>query len=332
MSFFRFEDPWLLLFFLMVPFLTIRGKGKQQATISYSSIDTLQAIRSARVEILSILPLVLRMIAISLLVLSLARPQEGYKSTEILSVGVDIMLALDTSGSMQALDFIKDEKRDTRLAMVKDVVSQFIDNRPNDRMGMVVFGSEAYTQCPLTLDQGILKSFLNKLDIGMAGDSTAIGSAIGIAVKRLKDLESKSKVIILLTDGQNNAGSLPPLQAAQTAKAFGIKIHTIAVGTHGKAPFLVNSIFGQRYVYQQVDIDEDTLKKISDLTGGQYFRATDLESLKTIYKQIDEMEKSEVKVIDHSEYTELFHYFLIPGLLILLLEILLSNTVLRRIP
>ena len=332
MSFFRFEDPWLLLFFLMVPFLTIRGKGKQQATISYSSIDTLQAIRSARVEILSILPLVLRMIAISLLVLSLARPQEGYKSTEILSVGVDIMLALDTSGSMQALDFIKDEKRDTRLAMVKDVVSQFIDNRPNDRMGMVVFGSEAYTQCPLTLDQGILKSFLSKLDIGMAGDSTAIGSAIGIAVKRLKDLESKSKVIILLTDGQNNAGSIPPLQATQTAKAFGIKIHTIAVGTHGKAPFLVNSIFGQRYVYQQVDIDEDTLKKISDLTGGQYFRATDLESLKTIYKQIDEMEKSEVKVIEHSEYTELFHYFLIPGLLILLLEILLSNTVLRRIP
>ena len=332
MSFFRFEDPWLLLFFLMVPFLIIRGKGKQQATISYSSIDTLQAMRSARVEILSILPLALRMFAISLLVLALARPQEGHKRTEILSVGVDIILALDTSGSMQALDFIKDEKRDTRLAMVKDVVSQFIDNRPNDRMGMVVFGSEAYTQCPLTLDQGILKSFLSKLDIGMAGDSTAIGSAIGIAVKRLKDLKSKSKVIILLTDGRNNAGSLPPLQAAQTAKAFGIKIHTIAVGTLGKAPFLVNSIFGQRYVYQQVDIDEDTLKEISDLTGGQYFRATDLQSLKTIYKQIDEMEKSEVKVIDHSEYTELFHYFLIPGLLILLFEILLSNTTLRRIP
>ena len=332
MSFFRFEDPWLLLFFLMIPYLTIRGKGKLQATISYSSIDTLQAIRSPRVEILSILPLVLRMIAISLLVLALARPQEGHKSTEILSVGVDIMLALDTSGTMQALDFIKDEKRDTRLAMVKDVVSQFIENRPNDRMGMVVFGSEAYTQCPLTLDQGILQSFLSKLDIGMAGDSTAIGSAIGIAVKRLKDLESKSKVIILLTDGRNNAGNLPPLQAAQTAKAFGIKIHPIAVGTYGKAPFLVNSIFGQRYVYQQVDIDEDTLKKISDLTGGQYFRATDLESLKTIYKQIDEMEKSEVKVIEHSEYTELFHYFLIPAILLLLLEVALSNTILRRIP
>ena len=181
------------------------------------------------------------------------------------------MLALDTSGSMKALDFIQNDKRDTRLTMVKDVVSKFIENRTNDRMGMVVFGSEAYTQCPLTLDQNILQSFLRKLDIGMAGDSTAIGSAIGIAVKRLKDLKSDSKLIILLTDGRNNAGNLAPLQAAQTAKAFGIKIHTIGVGTRGKAPFLVNSIFGQRYVYQEVDIDEDTLKEISQVTGGQYF-------------------------------------------------------------
>ncbi|MZG53868.1 MAG: VWA domain-containing protein [Nitrospinae bacterium] len=332
MTFFQFEDPWLLLFMLMLPYMALRGKRKQQATINFSSIGTLQSIRTAQVDFLSALPLILRIFAVMLLIFALARPQEGHRSKEILSAGVDIMLALDTSGSMQALDFIKDEKRDTRLAMVKDVVSQFIENRPNDRMGMVVFGSEAYTQCPLTLDQGILQSFLSKLDIGMAGDSTAIGSAIGIAVKRLKDLESDSKVIILLTDGRNNAGNLPPLQAAQTAKAFGIKIHTIGVGTHGKAPFLVNSIFGQRYVYQQVDIDEDTLKEISKLTGGQYFRATDLESLKSIYKQIDQMEKSEVKVLDHSEYTELFHYFLIPGILLLLSEIILSNTFLRRIP
>ena len=332
MTFFQFEDPWLLLFMLMLPYMALRGKRKQQATINFSSIGTLQSIRTAQVDFLSALPLILRIFAVMLLIVALARPQEGHRSKEILSAGVDIMLALDTSGSMQALDFIKDEKRDTRLAMVKDVVSQFIENRPNDRMGMVVFGSEAYTQCPLTLDQGILQSFLSKLDIGMAGDSTAIGSAIGIAVKRLKDLESDSKVIILLTDGRNNAGNLPPLQAAQTAKAFGIKIHTIGVGTHGKAPFLVNSIFGQRYVYQQVDIDEDTLKEISKLTGGQYFRATDLESLKSIYKQIDQMEKSEVKVLDHSEYTELFHYFLIPGILLLLSEIILSNTFLRRIP
>ena len=332
MTFFQFEDPWLLLFMLMLPYMALKGKKKQQATINYSSIGTLQSIRTAQADFLSGLPLILRIFSVMLLILALARPQEGHKSQEILSVGVDIMLALDTSGSMQALDFIKNEKRDTRLAMVKDVVSKFIENRPNDRIGMVVFGSEAYTQCPLTLDQGILQSFLSKLDIGMAGDSTAIGSAVGIAVKRLKDLESDSKVIILLTDGRNNAGSLPPVQAAQTAKAFGIKIHTIGVGTHGKAPFLVNSIFGQRYVYQEVDIDENTLKEISNLTGGQYFRATDLESLKSIYKQIDQMEKSEVKVLDHSEYTELFHYFLIPGILLLLTEIILSNSILRRIP
>jgi len=274
----------------------------------------------------------IRFLALALLIIALARPQEGHKSTEILSIGVDIMLALDTSGSMRALDFIEDEKRITRLAVVKGVVSKFIDNRPNDRVGMVVFGEQAYTQCPLTLDQGILQSFLSKLEIGMAGDSTAIGSAIGIAVKRLKDLESKSKVIILLTDGRNNAGSLPPLQAAQTAKTFGVKIYTIGVGTKGKAPFLVNSIFGQRYVYQQVDIDENTLKKIAQVTGGEYFRATDLESLKNIYNQIDEMEKSEVKVIDHSEYKELFYYFLVPGLMFILLEIGLSNSFLRRIP
>ena len=330
MKFFRFEDPWFLILFLIIPYLV--WKRKEQVTISYSSLEILQNIRAIQVGFISTIPLVLRLFAISLFIMALARPQEGQKRTEILSMGVDIMLALDTSGSMKALDFIQNDKRDTRLTMVKDVVSKFIENRTNDRMGMVVFGSEAYTQCPLTLDQNILQSFLRKLDIGMAGDSTAIGSAIGIAVKRLKDLKSDSKLIILLTDGRNNAGNLAPLQAAQTAKAFGIKIHTIGVGTRGKAPFLVNSIFGQRYVYQEVDIDEVTLKEISKITGGQYFRATDLESLKLIYKKIDQMEKSEVKIFDHSEYTELFHYFLIPAILILFLEVTLSNTLFRRLP
>ena len=330
MKFFRFEDPWFLILFLIIPYLV--WKRKEQVTISYSSLEILQNIRAIQVGFISTIPLVLRLFAISLFIMALARPQEGQKRTEILSMGVDIMLALDTSGSMKALDFIQNDKRDTRLTMVKDVVSKFIENRTNDRMGMVVFGSEAYTQCPLTLDQNILQSFLRKLDIGMAGDSTAIGSAIGIAVKRLKDLKSDSKLIILLTDGRNNAGNLAPLQAAQTAKAFGIKIHTIGVGTRGKAPFLVNSIFGQRYIYQEVDIDEVTLKEISKITGGQYFRATDLESLKLIYKKIDQMEKSEVKIFDHSEYTELFHYFLIPAILILFLEVTLSNTLFRRLP
>ncbi len=332
MSFFQFQNPWLLLLLLALPLLAIHVKRDYCATVHFPSLATLKVLRPSRVDLYAGIPFIIRLLALTFLIIALSRPQEGHKSTEVLSVGVDIMLALDTSGSMRALDFEKEDKRITRLKVVKGVVSDFIENRPNDRIGMVVFGEQAYTQCPLTLDQGILQSFLSKLEIGMAGDSTAIGSAIGIAVKRLKDLESSSRVIILLTDGRNNAGALPPLQAAQTAKTFGIKIHTIGVGTRGKAPFLVNSIFGQRYVYQQVDIDENTLKEISEVTGGQYFRATDLESLKNIYKQIDEMEKSEVKVIDHSEYKELFHYFLIPGLLLLLLEIGLSNTFLRRIP
>ena len=332
MIFFQFQNPWLLFFLLFLPILAFQVRKDSQATINFSSLATLKTLRTPRVDIYAGLPFIIRFLVLTLLVIALARPQEGHKSTEILSVGVDIMLALDTSGSMRALDFIEEEKRITRLAVVKGVVSKFIENRPNDRIGMVVFGEQAYTQCPLTLDQGILQSFLRKLEIGMAGDSTAIGSAIGIAIKRLKDLESESKVIILLTDGRNNAGTLAPLQAAQTAKTFGIKIHTIGVGSKGKAPFLVNSIFGQRYVYQDVDIDETTLTEISKITGGQYFRATDLESLKNIYKQIDEMEKSEVKVIDYSEYKEIFHYFLVPGLMLLFLEITLSNTILRRIP
>lgn len=332
MNYFQFQNPWLLLFLLALFLLAFQVNRGHRATIHFSSLVTLKALRPSRIDLYAGLPFIIRFLALVLLIIALARPQEGHKSTEIISVGVDIMLALDTSGSMRALDFIVEEKRITRLAVVKGVVSKFIDNRPNDRIGMVVFGEKAYTQCPLTLDQGILQSFLSKLEIGMAGDSTAIGSAIGIAVKRLKDMDSESKVIILLTDGRNNAGTLTPLQAAQTAKTFGIKIHTIGIGTKGKAPFLVNSILGQRYVYQEVDIDETALQEISKITGGQYFRATGLESLKDIYKQIDKMEKSEVKVIDHSEYKELFHYFLVPGLALLLLEIVLSNTLLRRIP
>lgn len=308
------------------------NKSKRSAVIRFSSIAVLKDIQSPQTKILERIPLVLRCLAIALIVMGLARPQEGRQSREILSLGVDIILAIDTSGSMEALDFVKDEKRITRLTVVKDVVTEFVGNRENDRMGIVVFGEEAFTQCPLTLDHNILLSFLDMLKIGIAGDSTAIGSAIGIATKRLKDLKSESKVIILLTDGRNNAGSLSPLQAAEIAKALDIKIYTIGVGTHGEAPFLRDTVFGKRYVYQQVDIDEETLQKISAMTGAKYFRATDLQSLKDIYRQIDGLEKSEVKVIEHTNYKELFSLFLIPGLALILLEILAAQTRLQRIP
>ena len=331
MPFFRFEDPWLLLILLSLPILILRERTIA-SVINYSSLASLKAVSQHHSKIKAMVPIILRFLAITLFIIAFARPQEGHKRTEILSQGVDIVLAIDTSGSMQALDFKKNETQVTRLSVVKDVVAEFVKNREMDRIGMVVFGANAFTQCPLTLDQNILFSFLDKLKIGMAGDATAIGSAIGISARRLKDLKSKSKVIILLTDGRNNSGAISPLQAAEIAKSLGIKVYTIGVGKRGKAPFLVDSIFGKRLIYQNVDIDEEVLNKISKMTDAKYFRATDLKSLKDIYKQIDLLEKSEVKSIDHSEHKELFHYFLIPGLILLLTEIVFSNSFLRRLP
>ena len=331
MTFLRFEDPWLLLMLLLIPVLILRERTIASA-INYSSLASLKSVSLHRSKIKTIIPTVLTFIAIALFIIAFARPQEGRKRTEILSQGVDIVLAIDTSGSMQALDFKKHETQVTRLSVVKDVVAEFVKHRERDRIGMVVFGANAFTQCPLTLDQSILLSFLDKLKIGMAGDATAIGSAIGISVRRLKDLKSKSKIIILLTDGRNNSGTIPPLQAAEIAKTLGIKIYTIGVGKRGKAPFLVDSIFGKRLIYQDVDIDEEVLNKISEMTDAKYFRATDLKSLKDIYNQIDLLEKSEIKILDHSEYKELFHYFLIPGLILFLTEIIFSNSFLRRLP
>ena len=331
MTFFRFEDPWLLLILLSLPILILRERTIA-SVINYSSLASLKAVSQHHSKIKAMIPIILRFIAITLFIIAFARPQEGHKRTEILSQGVDIVLAIDTSGSMQALDFKKNETQVTRLSVVKDVVAEFVKNREMDRIGMVVFGANAFTQCPLTLDQNILLSFLDKLKIGMAGDATAIGSAIGISARRLKDLKSKSKVIILLTDGRNNSGAISPLQAAEIAKSLGIKVYTIGVGKRGKAPFLVDSIFGKRLIYRNVDIDEEVLNKISKMTDAKYFRATDLKSLKDIYKQIDLLEKSKVKSIDHSEHKELFHYFLIPGLILLLTEIVFSNSFLRRLP
>ena len=332
MSYFQFQDPWLFLLLAIIPLLIYRALKTRPATLHFSSLDSLKTLHRKGVDFLAATPLILRCLAIALLVTALARPQEGRKSTEILSAGVDILLAIDTSGSMRAMDFEKNNQPVDRLTVVKDVVSEFIDSREFDRMGMVVFGNEAFTQCPLTLDHDILHSFLDKLQIGVAGDSTAIGSAIGISVKRLKDLKSKSKVIILLTDGRNNVQNITPFQAAEIAKTFGIKIYTVGVGTRGQAPFPMNTPFGQKMLMQRVAIDEDSLKKIAEQTGGRYFRATDSDSLKQIYAQIDSLEKSEVKWIDHSEYRELFPLFLIPALLLVLSEIVLTQTRLRRVP
>jgi Ca-activated chloride channel family protein len=233
---------------------------------------------------------------------------------------------------MQALDFKLDQEPVTRLEAVKKVVSDFIKKRETDRIGLVVFGEEAFTQAPLTMDKGLLLGLVDKMQIGMAGDRTAVGSAIAIGGKRLKDLKAKSKILILLTDGRNNTGEIKPAEAAEAVRTLGVKIYSIGVGGKGPAPFRVKTFFGTRLVYQRVDLDEVTLKKVASLGGGKYFRAADSRRLSEIYDIIDREEKTEIKVKEFFHFRELYHYFLIPALILMGLEIFLKATFLRVIP
>ncbi len=329
----RFESPLFLLLLLLLPiwwwWLIKRSKNP---FVQFSEVTTLASL--AKLSWWSnpyILP-GLRCLTLILLILTLARPQTGRSFTEVLTEGVDIVLAVDTSESMHALDLKLNNKNVTRLEVVKNVLEKFIANRLNDRVGMVVFGEEAFTQTPLTHDHELLISFLDQVFIGMAGKKTAIGSAIAVGTKRLKDLPAPSKILILLTDGENTAGKVMPLQAAEAAKELGIKIYTIGVGTRGKAPFAVQGLFGQQIQHIHVSIDEELLKKIADLTGGRYFRATDTESLEKIYQTIDQLEKTEAKVKEYHEYEEHFMLFLIPALFLFFLEFVLARTRLQRLP
>jgi Ca-activated chloride channel family protein len=247
--------------------------------------------------------------------------------------GIDIVLTIDASGSMAAEDFKKDGKRQNRLAIVKDVVQEFVDQRQNDRIGLVAFGGVAYTVCPLTTDYSWLSKNLERITLGLIEDGTAIGSGIASSVARLRSSEAKSKVIVLLTDGIHNAGKLNPLEAARVAESLGIKIYTIGAGTKGYAPFPATDFFG-RTVYQNIliEIDEKTLQEIAKITGGQYFRATDTESLRQIYKEIDALEKTKIEQVGFLEYEELFHWFLLVALIFLLMQILLEQTVFLKVP
>lgn len=330
---FRFEDPWLLLVGLvLLPVFYVYVRRRGSGRIRFSSLAPFGRIPPSLSVQLRHSLVVLRCMGIGLCVVALARPQAGQKETEVLTEGIDIVLCLDTSGSMRALDFEREGRRTDRLEVVKEVVKAFIQKRKNDRIGMVVFGEQAFTQCPLTMDYGVLLSFLDRLEIGMAGDSTAVGSALATGVKRLEDVPGKSKVIILLTDGRNNAGRIAPETAAEIAKTRKVKVYTIGVGVEGESPFLMETLFGKRYVYQKVDLDEETLRHIADVTGGSYFRATDATSLEKIYEQIDRMEKSKAKVKEYMEYEELFPRFAFPGLLLLLTGFVLEYTRFRKIP
>ncbi|MCP4020716.1 MAG: VWA domain-containing protein [Desulfobacteraceae bacterium] len=330
---FRFASPIffaLVIFLFLILFLKIRRKDiSQLRTASLKKIDTFSP--TFGVWISKVLP-ALKYLAVLLLITALARPQLGNQKTNVSTEGINIILALDLSESMRALDFKRDNEIVTRLDAVKGVVSDFILQRQGDRIGMVVFGSNAFTQLPLTRDYNTIAFMLEKLKIGAAGPTTAIGDAIGISLKRLEDIKAKSNIIILLTDGKSNAGQISWQDASDIAAQRGVKIYTIGVGTKGKAPYLENTIFGQRYVYKPVDVDLDALKTIAKKTNAVFYAAKDTAALKGIYDRINALEKTKVEVEKWVEYKELYPWFLITGLLLLGVQIFLVNTRFLRIP
>ncbi|MGD9209740.1 MAG: VWA domain-containing protein [Desulfobacteraceae bacterium] len=268
-----------------------------------------------------------------LLVIGLARPQMGVEESFLPTEGINIVLALDLSESMAAMDFKAHGKIVDRLTAIKSVVEDFVDKRSQDRIGVVAFGSQAYTQLPLTRDYNAIVTILDRLKIGSAGPNTAIGDAIGIAIKRMQDIKSKSNVIILLTDGQSNSGQLTPEDAIRIAKEKRIKIYTIGVGSRGRAPFLVDDPFvGKRFVHRRVDMDEESLKKIAEQTGGLYFKAENTKGLNRIYDTINQMETTKVKVKTFAQYNDLYRLIVIPALGLLIAVVILNNTRFLRVP
>ena len=330
---FRFADPLYLLLLLILPLMVWyhwRVLRRRSGKIKYSDVGLLKSLKPTLKQRISQGLFYLRVLAVGLLVLGLARPQSSSKEQEVRTEGVDIVLALDVSSSMLAEDF----KPHNRLEAAKLVAQDFIKGRHNDRLGLVVFAGESFTQCPLTLDYGVLLSLLDQVKVADKDwDGTAISMGIINAVNRLRDSKAKSKVVILLTDGVNNRGQVDPITAAKIAQAFNIKIYTIGAGKRGTAMYPVDDpILGRHYVPMQVQIDEETLKQIADITGAKYFRATDSQKLKEIYKAIGEMEKTKIEVKEFTRYSEFFVYFVGLAFVLLLLELVLSNTVFRRIP
>ena len=301
--------------------------GRRRATLTVSTLGVKPMPRTLRYW-LRHLPIVLRLTALLALIIALARPVEVNHESETTTEGIDIVLAMDISGSMLARDFQPD-----RLTAAKQLAAEFAANRKGDRLSVVAFAGESFTQCPLTSDQGAVATMLARLRSGIIDDGTAIGNGLATALNRLRESSAKSKVVILLTDGVNNRGQISPLMAAEIAHDLDIKVYTIGVGSMDKAQMPAVDMFGnQTYVWADVEIDEELLRNIARKTGGQYFRATDNEALKAIYEQINEMEKSEVQVTNYTSYKELYHLWLILGLLLLAAEFFMERIVLNRLP
>jgi Ca-activated chloride channel homolog len=330
----RFLQPeWFWLMALLPLVMLWRGRRGPIAAIEYPDVSLAREVaRSSRSRVggwVWLLPV----LAAALMIAGLARPQRDHSRTEVTANGIDIVLGLDVSGSMQALDFAVEGRRVNRIAVVKSVVSKFIEERPNDRIGLVAFAGAPYLVSPLTLDHDWLQQNLERVDIGGVDDGTAIGSAIAVAVNHLRMTNAKSKLVILLTDGMNNTGKISPIAAAEAAKALGVKIYTIGVGVRGKAPIPVKDEQGNVHVVMApVDVDEKTLRIVADDTGGRFYRATDTDSLKKIYEQINTFETSAQTVQKFEHVEELYPWLLMPALAILGFSLLLQQTRLRRLP
>ncbi|MGB5529412.1 MAG: VWA domain-containing protein, partial [Ignavibacteriaceae bacterium] len=293
----------------------------------YSSLNIFKDIPSTFRERLRHIPFAVRMIAVGLLIIALARPQSFRSGENVTTEGIDIAMVLDISGSMLAEDL-----KPNRLEAAKNVIDNFVEGRISDRIGLVVFSRDAFTQCPLTIDYNVLRNLLLDIRSGMIEDGTAIGNAIANGINRLKDSNAKSKIIILVTDGVNNSGEVDPISAAEMAKTFGIRVYTIGVGTRGEAPYPVKTPFGTRYQMVPVEIDEAVLQKISGLTDGQYFRATNNRALKEIYDKIDKLEKTKIEITSYKNASEKYHSWLWWGMILLIVELGLSRTILRKLP
>lgn len=326
----EFAHPELLLLLVFVPVVGLWSwwRARQQRGLHFSNVRLAQAAPRTVWARLGWLPAVLRMGVLTLGILALARPQLRNVTQERFAEGVDIMMVLDTSTSMRAQDF-----EPNRFEAARDVGNEFIQSRLSDRVGLIVFAAKAYTQTPLTLDYSFLQRMLGEVEVGVIEDGTAIGTALAMAVNRLKDTEAESKVVILLTDGQNNRGEIDPVTAAEIAQTLGVRVYAIGVGTRGEAPFVFDHPFaGKQRRMVPVEIDEEMLQSVAEKTGGQYFRATNKDALRAIYDEISELEKTKIEERTYVNYDEQYATFLWPAFFLLLLEVLLSTTRLRRVP
>ena len=328
---YEFADPALLWLLLCVPALAwwyFGRRRRRSGSLLYSDLSAVRRADTRRGGRWRYVLPVLRLLALAALVVAFARPRAGVTSENILTEGIDIVLVLDISSSMLAEDL-----EPNRLQAAKRVAADFVAGRLNDRIGLVVFAGQAFTQVPLTLDYGVVRDLMDELEVGMVEDGTAVGMGLATAVKRLNASAAESKVVVLLTDGRNNRGEIDPLTAAQMAQALGVRVYTIGAGSRGTARVPVDDpVLGRRYATVRVDVDEETLAEVASTTGGRYFRATDTESLASIYQEIDELETTEIEVQNFTRYTELFHIPLAAGLLLLLVEAGLANTLLRKLP